>query len=925
VTVLQEVDAPPAAVRAPHALGADEVLASFESSRDGLSPAEAERRRRQYGPNVLAAAKGDGIMRLLWRQVNNPLVFVLIGAAALALATGKTIDGAVVLAVVVINGLIGFIQEFRAGQAIAALSAMTPDIATVLRGGEKVTLPAAELVPGDIVLLQSGDRVPADVRLITERGLRVDEAALTGESVPVEKEPLPLPSDTPLGDRRNMAFAGTHVTAGVATAMVVATGMRTELGRISTLLSEATEVETPLTKQITSVGRWITIAILIVSAILFATGLVRGYPLVDAILAAITLAVGAIPEGLPAVITIVLAIGVRRMAARRAIVRRLPAVETLGSATVICSDKTGTLTRNEMMAQRLWTPSGVFEISGSGYTPEGELLRDGHVVAPSEDVLELVRAGALCNDAEVRQKDGRWVVTGDPTEGALEVAAQKIAGDVAEVRRAWPRLDAIPFESERKFMATLHATPSGGQVIYLKGAPEVVIPRTVRDRAGAPVDPSRMAAQVEAFATEGLRVLALAAKTPLHSLRELREEDAEGGFVLLGLQGLIDPPRPEAIAAIAACHQAGITVKMITGDHASTALAIGKRLGLAEEGSRAVTGADLDRLSEEALAEVARTANVFARVAPEHKLKLVRALQREGEVVAMTGDGVNDAPALKQSDIGVAMGITGTAVSKESADIVLADDNFATIAAAVEEGRRAYDNLVKSLAFILPTNLAFALIFLVAVVFFPVEGGNALLPLLPTQLLWINLVSAVTLALPLAFEAMEPTIMRRPPRRPGAPVFNRFVAFRTVLVALLIAAGTLGLFLFQYFDDIGRGIAAEIALREAQTMAVTAVTLFQVFYLLQSRSLRESILKIGLFTNPWVYVGIGVLLALQAGFIYLPVMNLLFGTAPLSPTSLLEAGLVAFLIVPVIAMEKAIASRLDRAAATTPSSAGRTA
>jgi Ca2+-transporting ATPase len=914
MALVRDPDAPPEAALPPYAVEAAAVLAELESSVAGLTSAEAERRRAVHGPNVLATARGDGILQILWHQINNPLVFVLIGAAALAIGTGKVIDGAVVLAVVVVNAIIGFVQEYRAGQAIAALSAMTPETATVLRDGEKVTLPAAELVPGDIVQFQSGDRVPADVRLIVERGLRVEEAALTGESVPVEKETAPLPPETPLGDRRNMAFAGTYITSGTGTAVVVATGMRTELGRISALLHETTEVETPLTKQIGTVGRWITIAILVVSAILFATGLARGYPLVDAILAAITLAVGAIPEGLPAVITIVLAIGVRRMAVRRAIVRRLAAVETLGSATVICSDKTGTLTRNEMMVQQLWTPSGAYRLTGAGYAPDGDLLQDDQPIAPPDDVIELVRSGALCNDSTVHQKHGSWVITGDPTEAALEVAARKILGDVAVVRRQWPRLDAIPFESERKFMATLHATPSGGRVIYLKGAPEVVLQRSVRDAAGAPVDPARVLAQVEALAAQGLRVLALAAKRPDLPLETLSEDDVASGLVFLGLQGLIDPPRPEAIAAIAACHGAGIDVKMITGDHASTAFAIGKQLGLVTDGGRAVIGLELERLSDEALNEVVRTANVFARVAPEHKLRLVRALQRQGEVVAMTGDGVNDAPALKQADIGVAMGITGTAVSKESADIVLADDNFATIAAAVEEGRRAYDNLVKSLAFILPTNLAFALIFLVAVVFFPVEGGNALLPMLPTQLLWINLVSAVTLALPLAFEAMEPDIMRRPPRRPGAPVFNRFVAFRTVLVALLIASGTLGLFLVQYFTELSIGVAPEVALREAQTMAVTAVTLFQVFYLLQSRSLRDSIFKIGLFSNPWVYVGIGVLLTLQAGFIYLPVMNLLFGTAPLSVASLLEAVLVAFIIVPVITVEKAIASRLARAA-----------
>ena len=895
-----------------HARDTAVVLGELSSSDEGLTSAEARQRLSQYGPNEISRARGDSPLTIMWRQINNPLIWVLLVSGTLAILMDKGVDGIVVLGVVVVNTLIGFIQEYRAGKAIEALALMVPETTTVLRDGTRQTVSASELVPGDVVALASGDKVPADMRLIAVRNLQVEEAALTGESVPVEKAVGVLEADTVLAERRNMVYGGTLVTYGTATAVVVATGNSTELGRISSMLRETTDLETPLTRSMAVFGRYLTMAILAVAVALKVIGMIRGYGWMDAALAAISLAVAAIPEGLPAIVTIALAVGVRRMASRRAIIRKLPAVETLGSTTVICSDKTGTLTRNEMTVQRVVTPHGEFSLTGVGYAPTGE-LRDGagHVVkTPPDDVALLLRAGLLCNDAALGQSDtGSWIITGDPTEGALVVSAAKCGLDAQTVRSAYPRLDAIPFESERQFMATLHRTPDGRAEVFLKGAPEAVLKRCEG------VDTAGVLAQVESFASRGMRVLAFAAKSLPGATDRLDDRDASRGFTFLGLQAMIDPPRPEAIEAVRQCHRAGIVVKMITGDHKSTALAIGRELGLVHEGeSTAVTGAELSGMSDTELRAVADQHNVFARVAPEHKLRLVRALQANGEVVAMTGDGVNDAPALKQANIGVAMGITGTAVSKEAADIILTDDNFATIRAAVEEGRRVYDNLVKALAFILPTNIGQALIVLCGVAFFPIFEGHPIMAILPVQILWVNLVVAVALALPLAFEAMEPDVMSRPPRRPNAPIMSRFVVARTVMVGILMTLGGILMFRYEYHSELQRGIIEEMALREAQTMAVTTIMFFQTFYLLNCRSLRDSIMKIGLFSNPTVYIGIGVLLLLQIAFVHLPLMNTLFQSAPLSLEAWVKSALVGALVLPVISIEKWLRQRRQAAA-----------
>jgi magnesium-transporting ATPase (P-type) len=888
-----------------HALDPEQALGAIRSGSDGLDDGEVDARRTRFGANAVPRSAGPGLARLFARQLNSSIVYLLLAAAAIAIGLGKVLDGVVVLGAIVVNAAIGFVQELRAGRAIEALTRMVPQSAQVVRNGRPHTIASALLVPGDVVLLSAGDRVPADARLLSARNLLVDEASLTGESTPVLKAVAPVAEGLALADRSSMAFGGTLVTAGYARAVVIATGAATELGRISRLLQETSELETPLTRAIRVVGAWLTGGIVLVSAVLLVVGLARGYGVAEALLVGVTLAVASIPEGLPAIITIALAVGVQRMAKRNAIVRWLPSVETLGSTTVICSDKTGTLTRNEMTVQALTTPDGDYELGGTGYAPLGDLLRGGVPLdrAPG-DVVTLVTAAALCSDACVRRQAGSWQLAGDPTEGALVVAAAKLGIDVEALRREDPRLDVIPFDSELQFMATLHADGA----VYLKGAPEVVLARcdlSAGERALA-------MQQVAAYASGGMRVLAVADKRLPAERTALEVSDVVAGLRYLGVAGMMDPPRPEAIDAVRACRAAGVTVKMITGDHVGTAEAIARQLDLLPAAGRGVTGSELSGLADGALREVARSTNVFARVAPEHKLRLVRALQDQGSVVAMTGDGVNDAPALKQANIGVAMGITGTAAAKEAADVVLADDNFASIAAAIEEGRRIYDNLVKSLAFILPINLGLGLILIAAVAWFPVVSVNGelvpLMPALPAQLLWINLVTSVALSLPLAFEVAEPDVMTRPPRSAGAPFLDRFVVVRTAIVAATMAAGALGLFLWEYYREVGVH-GHELALREAQTVAMTTVVFFQIYYLLHCRSLRAPVLRSGLGANRVVSVGIATLLVLQAAFIYLPPMQALFGTAPLGWDALLTAAAVAAVIIPLISAEKAIRRR----------------
>lgn len=901
-----------------HALEINVVLEYVTSSNNGLSSSEAKTRLGKYGLNQIRKKKGDSVFKVLLRQINNPLIWVLIGSSILATALGKVTDGLVVLSVVVVNTIIGFIQEFRAGRAIEALSDMVPENATVLRDGQYVSIPVSEIIPGDIVQLAAGDRVPADMRLMQQKNLQVEEAALTGESVPSQKSVEPVEPDVVLGDRKSMVYSGTLVSSGTAIAVVVTTGMATELGKISDMLSEATELETPLTKKLAIIGKYLTIGIVAITLVIMVIGTIRatnqGIDMVtalkDSLIFAIALAVGAIPEGLPAVVTIALAIGVQRMAKRKAIIRKLPAVETLGSTTVICSDKTGTLTRNEMTVNELWTNRSRVKVTGVGYNVAGEfLVQDKKMEKLPDDITLLLQSAVLCSDASIKPNGKEFFIAGDPTEVALVVAAAKACIHADSDRVLYPRNDVIPFDSEKQYMATLNDFKT--KMVIIKGAPEVIMKKCISFADDTAFEPQTILDEIERLGEKGMRVLAVAQKKWIYpGDTELMEKDVEEGFKFIGLIGMIDPPREEAMKAIKACHDAGIVVKMITGDHKATARSIGIELGLTQRGE-VITGNEIAKMPDSDLLREVNNTNIFARVAPEHKLRLVKALQANNQIAAMTGDGVNDAPSLKQANIGVAMGITGTSVSKEAADIVLADDNFSSISAAVEEGRRVYDNLLKSLAFLLPTNLGLAFILVYGIMFFPFNPvtRELLLPMLPTQLLWINLVAAIALALPLAFEVKEPNVMRRPPRKPEEPLFNGFITFRVFFVSLLMTAGTILLFNWEYNTALAEGISHESALPKAQTIAVTFVIIFQIFYMINCRSLKDSVLKIGLFSNKIVFAGIFTIIALQMLFIYTPFMQSVFGTTALDLKGVLISFAAGFLIFPVIAAEKWIVKR----------------
>jgi Ca2+-transporting ATPase len=896
-----------------HASSDQEVMTRLGTDPNGLNDREVTERLQHFGANTLDRSAGTSPWLIFWRQINNPIGWLLLAAGVLALALKKPTDAAVVFGAIGINAIIGFIQEYRAGKAIETLAAMIPESATALRDGQSIAVSAYGLVPGDVVTLQSGDKVPADLRLIRVKNLLVEEAALTGESLPVAKRSDAVLPDSPLGDRFCMAYSGTLVFQGTATGVVVATGNNTELGRINALLNQTTQLETPLTRQLARVTTGITVAVVVVVAVLIAFGIwIKDAPVGEALMVAVSLAVAAIPEGLPAVITICLAIGVRRMAERHVVVRHLPAVETLGSTTVICSDKTGTLTRNEMTVQVAWLEGHEYRFSGIGYAPEGEIEHDGLRLTTAPPALQgLLSIAVLCNDSALRPEGDGWAITGDPTEAALVVAGQKAGLNAHELRSRHQRLDVIPFESDTKFMATLNRV-DGENCILLKGAPETVIERCTMDRAEQQTVHEAMAT----YARQGMRVIAFAQHRAV-AAEEISPDDVAKNLQFAGLLCMIDPPRTEAMDAIRICHSAGITVKMITGDHPVTAEAIGRQLGLLQHEQGALTGRDLDGLAETELQSAVMSTNVFARVAPEHKIQLVQALQAQHHVAAMTGDGVNDAPALKRADIGIAMGITGTAVSKEAAKVVLMDDNFASITAAVEEGRRVYDNLIKSLAFVLPTNLGLACTLTASMFFFPtvrVDGVNELLMAMsPSQTLWINLVASVTLSIPLAFEVLEPNAMRRMPRPPDEPVFSGFIVARLMVVALLMSAGACGLFLWEYFRIIGPApvTAARhaLALAEAQTLCVTSITFTQIFYLLNCRSLRDSLFTQGAFSNPSVFVGIGLLLLLQSCFIYLPPFQTLFASAALDARAWLYAMAAGAIVLPVISLDKWIRKR----------------
>ena len=888
-----------------HRVSYSRVLEILNTSADGLSTKEANERLKKTGPNILKRQGGESVAKIFLRQFLSPLIYILLASTILAIALGKITDGIVVFTVIMINAIIGFIQEYQAGKTIEGLLKLVPENATVMRDGKQKNSPAAEIVPGDYILLQAGDKVSADMRLTFVKNMQCNESILTGESLPVEKNTDATDADAGIADRRCMVFSGTLVTSGTAEGVVISTGTETEIGKISKLLQSTTSVKSPLTKSLEKIAKGITYSILLVGILVTLIGIFRGYTLIDAIFSAITLAVAAIPEGLPAIITIASAIGVIRMAKRQAIIRHLSAVETLGSTTVICSDKTGTLTLNEMTVRDLWNGKQKFKVNGAGINPDGEIINiNTDQVATDNEIGELIRAAALCNDSSLQFKEGHWTAVGDPTEVALIAAAGKFGLNEEHLKKEWQRLDELPFDSAKKIMATLHQSPSGEKIIYLKGAPESVIPLLKHSETSSGVSiHEEVRTESLALAETGMRVLAFASKKLQAANSSVISEEDLNEFDFLGIQAMSDPTRLEVKDAINACHNAGITVKMITGDHPATAVAIGKELCLINA-ERVLTGKELQNMSVEELSEAAKNTNIFARVSPEDKLNLVKALQSHGEVVAMTGDGVNDAPALKRADIGVAMGITGTAVSKEASDMILANDNFKSIEAAVEEGRRVFDNLLKSIIFVLPTSIGLGLVTFIAVLFFPSENGVLLLPMQPVQVLWINLITAVSLALPLAMEVMEPDVMNRPPRKPDKPLLSPFIIFRMIMVSMIMAGGTIGLFLWEYNVELSIGTERSLAVSEAQTMAVTAMVLFQVFYLIDCRSLKFSARKIGFFSNPTIYLGISIVLLVQTAFVYVPFMNRWFHSSPLKAEAWGLSAAVAFSIMIVIGIEK---------------------
>ncbi len=873
-----------------HMLTVEDSFERLKSTPSGLTNPEAARRLAAFGPNELQAADRVSPWAILLEQFKNVLIIILLLATALSAFLGHGVEAIAITVIVLFAVVLGFVQEYRAERAIEALRKMAAPEATVIREGRERSVPARELVPGDLILLATGDKVPADVRLIEAVNLQTVEAALTGESAPVEKHTRPLEDERlPTGDRKNMAYAGTAVTYGRGRAVVVATGMATEFGKIARMLEAVETSKTPLQENLDRVGHTLARAAVVVVIIIVALGLFRGQPFIEMFIFGVALAVAVVPEALPAVVTISLALGVKRMVRRNALVRRLPAVETLGSTSVICSDKTGTLTRDEMTTRRLFVGGRLLEVSGTGYEPRGAFSMNGTAVEPNEPLSLLLRAAALASDARLERNEtgDKWEVKGDPTEGALVVAAAKAGLGKAELDAQFPRVSEIPFTAETKRMTTLHETPDG-ITAYAKGAPEVIVQscaRQLTERGEEPLDDARRAEVLEAaqrMAGEALRVLAVAYK------RDAAPEDAEQGMTLLGLVGMIDPPRPEAQAAVRECEEAGIKVIMITGDHPLTAKAVADELGLSKVG-RVVTGAELEEMSDEELEWAAGSVEVCARVSPAHKLRVVTALQKRGQVVAMTGDGVNDAPALKKADIGIAMGITGTDVSKEAAAMTLTDDNFASIVAAIEEGRGIFSNIKKYLMYLLSANVGEI----------GLMAGAALaglpLPLSALQILYVNLATDGLPALALAVDPPEDDLMRRPPRDPRTGIFTRPVVLLMLVGGLWSTVVNLGLFIWA----LNSGRSAQ----EATTMTFVSLVLIEFFKAYNFRSDRHSVLRHP-FANKWLNIAIVWELVMLGLILYVPLLERTFGTYELSPRDWLLIVAVAFTLSPVLELAK---------------------
>ena len=887
-----------------HSVPIETTLGNLQTSATGLAQAEVEARLSIHGPNRLPqATRRNPVIRFLL-HFHNILIYVLIGSALITALLGHWVDTGVILAVVIANAIIGFIQEGKAEQAMDAIRHMLAPQAHVIRGGDRVTVDGEQLVPGDIVLLEAGDKVPADLRLLTAHGLSIQEAILTGESVPVDKHTQSVAEVSALGDRSCLAFSGTLVTAGQGKGVVVATGSGTEIGRISGLLSQVEMLTTPLVAQMGVFAKWLTLLIIVIAAVLLAFGyFIAHYDFTEIFMAVVGLSVAAVPEGLPAVLTITLAIGVQAMARRNAIVRRLPAIETLGSVSVICTDKTGTLTRNEMMVASVLTHRHRFTLDGSGYEPQGSLRLDDTDESPSEHTIleELARAATLCNDAALREHDGVWVVEGDPMEGALLSFSGKMDLDTRQEQATWTRTDAIPFDARHRFMATLNHNHEHHACIFVKGAPERILAMCANQRSadGATelLDTTCWNEQVESIAARGQRVLAFAVKSVPPTDTVLEHGDVEGSLTLLGMVGMIDPPRLETIAAVAECHAAGIRVKMITGDHTKTAVAIARQIGL-QNTDIVLTGTDLDGLDDAALRQTVLDCDIFARTSPEHKLRLVMALQSHGMTVAMTGDGVNDAPALKRADAGIAMGKKGSEAAKEASELVLADDNFASIVAAIREGRTVYDNLKKVITWTLPTNAGEAMTIIVALLL-----GMAL-PVTPIQILWINLITAVTLGIALAFEPTEARTMLRPPRSRNAPLLSGGLVWQILLTSTLFLVGVFGI----YGYAIQKGYPVELA----RTMVVNTLVVMEIFYLFFVRNIYGTSLTWRAVRGTrvvWMTV-IAVTLA-QFAMTYLPLLQTVFDTRSVPLFDGILIVLVGIVLLTILEIEKQLRLRLQ--------------
>jgi Ca2+-transporting ATPase len=924
-----------------HALPAAEVVARLAADPvRGLSAAEAQARLARAGRNELPAAPPVPWWRKLLAQFQSPLVLLLVAAGAISLAVwwfeghhGGPYEALTIFVIVVANAVLGFVQEQRAEHAVASLAKMTAATALVVRDGERTTIPAAELVPGDVILVEEGATIPADARVIESVSLQTAEAALTGESTPVAKDPAAVPADATLADRADMLYSGTAATYGHGRAVVVATGARAEVGKIAGLL-QATQAEvTPLQAQLDTLGKVLGAVVIAIAIVVAATILLlhRDFSLAAltaVLLYTVALAVSAVPEGLAAVTTVVLSLGMQRMAGRKAIVRKLAAVETLGSTNVICSDKTGTLTKNEMTVRVVLTASGRADLTGTGYAPAGELLAGGRPLAEGAHRVEVERAlavGFLTNNATLAEREGHWIVIGDPTEGALKAAALKVGLSAERLEARFARVGEIPFSSERKMMSTAHTDERhAGTVLFAKGAPDVLLARCAHLRVGEkelPLDEARRAAilgAIDALAGEALRLIGLAYRRL--SAGAGVEASAEQELVWLGVVGMIDPPRPEAVEAVRVAHNAGVRVIMITGDHPAAAHAIATELAIARPGDRTVTGVELARMSEEALRATAREVAVYARVSPEHKLAIVRALKSHGAIVAMTGDGVNDAPALKAADIGIAMGITGTDVSKGAADMILADDNFASIVAAIEEGRSIYANIQKFLRYMISTNLGevfvrFFGVALAGVLGLRPEPGEALvLPLLATMILWINLVTDSAPALAVGVDPADPNVMKRPPRDPGEGVISRSMWRMIAVTSITTGIATL---LMLDAGDPGGLFGGNRSITEARTMAFHTLVLAQLFAILGLRNERESFLK-GLFTNRWLWLALALGVAMQFVVLYVPGMQKAFGTFPLTLADWAFCTAAAASVLVAIELAKPVFRWLDAPGDATP-------